>query len=675
MNRCESFGRTILKIFIAGVYCALVWLDSSARAENLAVGKDDGGPSAFKRLSLEELMDQEVTSVSRKPEKWSEASSAIYVLSQEDIHRSGVTSIADALRLVPGMEVARIDSATWAVSARGFNNSTANKLQVLIDGRSVYTPLYAGVFWDVQDTFLDDIDRIEVIRGPGATIWGANAVNGVVNVITRSAKDSQGVLLYGGGGSEERGFGGVRYGGKIGENAWYRVYAKYLNRDDSALPTGDPAKDGWEMAQGGFRADWEPNIQNSLTFQGDIYSGDKSQTSTPLLPIGTTLVNQDTTMDGGNLLGRWTHSFTSESELKLQVYYDRTHRHIPSIFEENRDTGNVDLQHEFHAGERNDFLWGLGYLVTSDQVDNSYSVSWYPDHRATQVYSAFLQDEITLIEDRLKLTLGSKFEHNDYTGFEAQPNVRLALYPTKRQTLWGAVSRAVRTPTRIDQDFQVRGPLPGPPGSNVLLEGNPDFRSEDLIAYELGYRVQLHERVSLDLATFYNDYNHLRSVEYGPFVPGAGGGINTQTAVLANTLEGETYGAELSANYNISDWWRMKGGYTFLKVQLHKKAGSHDLTSELAEGNDPENQFFLRSSMDLPQNIQFDATLRYVDVLSAMQIRSYLTADFRVAWQPIKQLEVALVVENLFDNQHAEFTSPLHTEVERSIYGKLTWRF
>jgi iron complex outermembrane receptor protein len=513
----------------------------------------------LKQLSLEELMGVEVTSVSKKEEKLFDAAAAIYVITQEDIRRSGATSIPEALRNVPGLEVVRLNANTWQISARGFV-TTANKILVLIDGRSVYTPLFAGVFWDVQDTLLEDLDRIEVIRGPGGTLWGANAVNGVINIITKSAKETHGWLLTGGGGTEERAFGGARYGGKLGENARYRFYAKYFNRDDMVFPDGRDAADQWQMGQGGFRVDWDASEKNLLTLQGDLYVGEVGGqvVASPTPPF---LSMTDASVGGGNLLGRWTHHVSDISNVQLQVYYDRTERRIPGFFSEDRDTFDVDVQHRFPWGRRHDIIWGIGYRYTQDKVDSSFSVSVDPAQRATDLLSLFMQDDITLLPNRLRLTLGSKFEHNDFSGFEIQPNVRLAWTPSARQTVWAAVSRAVRTPTRLELDIHLSAvQIPSMPPIVLRVFGNPDFVSEELLAYELGYRVQPYPRLSLDIAAFYNVYDNLLSLE-GPGPPQLSPPVVVIPFTQANKLQGETHGVEVLANYHLADWWRWQVGY------------------------------------------------------------------------------------------------------------------
>ncbi|MDB6121346.1 MAG: ligand-gated TonB-dependent outer rane channel [Pedosphaera sp.] len=646
--------------------------------------------------SLEELLNTPVSIVVGHQEKLSQSAAAVSVITEEDIRRSGATSIPEALRLVPGLDVARVDSHQWAISARGFNDVFANKLLVLQDGRSLYTPLFSGVFWDVQDTLMEDIDHIEVIRGPGAAVWGANAVNGVINIITKNAKDTQGILITGGGGTEERGFGGFRYGGQLGQDVYFRVYAKYFNRDDSAFPNGSDARDAWQMGQGGFRIDWDTleRTQNLLTLQGDIYGGRASQifnTYDPSNPPSyARTVQQDFRLGGGNLLGRWTHEFSDTSELKLQMYYDRTERNTV-IFMENQDTYDLDLKHHFELGERNVVLWGAGYRIVADKIGNSASISLNPDNRRTQLFSAFVQDEITLVEKRLKLTLGAKFEHNDFTGFEFQPSGRLLWTPHDQHTLWASISRAVRTPSRAEEDVKLSnvippgGLFPGSPTAVSTIYGNEQFKSEVLIAYELGYRVQPHANLSIDLTTFYNDYDDLRSVEFGPsptqpltapppppglFIPFHGD----------NKLYGETYGAELAATWQVTKRWRLTPAYTLLEMQLHRQPGSTDTTSEADEGRSPQQQFSLRSSLDLPQGFSVDATLRYVDRLPTLRISSYVELDVRLGWHSKNNnLEVAIVGQNLLAEQHAEFAPSFintqQTEVQRGVYGKVTMRF
>jgi len=659
---------------------------------SLAGAEQAPTPKDLADMTLEDLMKVPVTSVARRAEALSESAGAISVISQDDIRRSGATTIAEALRLAPGMDVARVDGSQWAIGSRGFNDVFANKLLVMIDGRSVYTPLFSGVFWDVQDVMMEDIDRIEVIRGPGATLWGANAVNGVINIMSKSAKDTQGGLLTLGGGNEDRALTGLRYGDKLGEHAYFRVYGTYANRAESPLASGGDSHDAWQKEQGGFRIDWDVSERDLLTFQGDGYGGLADQiftTYAPSSPGYTKTVNDQVGIRGGNLLSRWTHEFSEDSDLKAQFYYDHTERH-PIIFHEDRNTYDLDLQHHLAVLPRNDIVWGLGFRSTSDRVANTPTVALTPDHRTDELFSAFVQDEIPLVPERLRLTLGSKFEHNSYTGFEVEPGARVAWTPHERQMVWGSVSRAVRTPSRAEDDIAISrvvppgGLFPGSPAALATTYGNANIVAEDVIAYELGYRAQPFDQLTFDLALFYNTYDHLRSTEPGPSPTQPVSVLPPPGLILAplhleNKLDGETYGVELGPTWRVTDWWRLRPSYTYLHMAMHHDSGSLDQNSILDPGRSPENQFALRSSMDLPYNFSLDCALRYVDELRTLKIPSYTTMDVRLAWRPRRNLEFAIVGQNLFQPSHDEFaasfiTTPL-TEVERSVYGKLTWWF
>jgi iron complex outermembrane receptor protein len=647
-------------------------------------------PSDLTELPLEDLMNIEITSVSKKQQKLSDAAAAIFVITQEDIRRSGATSIPEALRMAPGVEVAHIDANKWAITVRGFNSRFANKLLILIDGRTVYSPLFSGVFWDVQDTLLEDIDRIEVIRGPGATLWGANAVNGVINIITKHAKDTQGGLVSAGTGAEEKGFGEIRYGGKFGNDTQYRFFGKYFNRDSAADTSEHKANDGWDMLRGGFRLDSKLSALDSITLQGDIYRGQSGETlavASVRAPFIQTF-DDDIHTQGGNILGRWIHTFSKSSEMVFQMYYDRTERQ-ESINGEKRNTLDIDLQHRFALGERQEVVWGLGYRFTRDNIKNSFPVSFNPDQRTNHLFSGFVQDDIVLFKDRLRLTLGSKFEDNDFTGFEIQPNVRMLWTPGSRHSLWGAVSRAVHTPARADVDLRVNAsvipplvpPNPGPLPAYVTLFGNPDLKSEELVAYELGYRFQATSRLSFDIASFYNVYDHLRSAEPGtPSVEASPPPPHLLFPLMvSNQVKGKTYGVEVAADWRLLEWWRIQASYSYLQIRLNGSE-SLDPTAKVDQGRSPHHQFHLRSSMDLRRDLECNLNFRFVDKLPDFNVKSYASLDARLAWRPHPNLELAIVGQNLLSNHHAEFKgeaiiSSLPTEVERSVYGKITWRF
>jgi iron complex outermembrane receptor protein len=635
----------------------------------------DSGASTIgelKQLNVEDLMNVQVTSVARHPEKLIETASAIQVITQEDIRRSGATSIPEALRLADNLQVAQKNSHDWAISARGFNTALANKLLVMIDGRTVYTPLYSGVFWDAQDYVLADIDRIEVISGPGGALWGANAVNGVINIITKSAKDTQGLYTQAGGGSRPQDFTDVRYGGAIDTDTHFRLYGKYFDRGSEVLANGDSASDSWRQGRGGFRVDSQASTRDNLTLQGDFYEGRENEQTG-----GTS----DTS--GANILGRWSRGISDHTDFSLQSYLDQTHLTDPiaplflgglqvagsGILHDDLTTFDVDFQHRFRVGSANSIVWGLGFRYTHDVVSNAPALAFLPPTLDRNLYSVFAQDEIAL-QSNLSLTLGTKIERNDYTGFEFEPDVRLSWILSSQQALWAAISRAVRTPSRIDQDLSEAAPP-----NLVILQGGSDFTSESVVAYELGYRARLNSRITTSVSSFFNHYDDIRSTTYNPetIIP----------LVFANGLEGDTYGLEFSSDYQASEMWSLHAGYTLLKEHLHVKPGQTDLNAALNETADPQHQFSLRSSLNLPRATELDTALRWVDTLHTNSgpvpgsVPSYFELDTRLAWHANDRLELSVVGQNLLHNRHPEygFPDPTRPEIERSVYGKLTWRY
>jgi iron complex outermembrane receptor protein len=602
-------------------------------------------------LSLEELMNIEIHSVSKRPEKLSEAASAIQVITQEDIKRSGATNLPEALRLAPNLQVAQVNSHAWLISARGFDAIFSNKLLVLIDGRNIYSPLFAGVSWDAQNVLLEDVDRIEVISGPGATLWGANAVNGVVNIITKDANSTQGFYMSESVGSLYKYSASARYGGKIGSKLAYRVYGMRNSYDTTYIK--DKAgkdisqNDEAEITQLGFRIDYTPSEKSNVMVLGNFYVG--KENARP----------EKSGIDGQNITGRWTRTFSPNSELVVQAFVDRTwKRDIPSLISEELYTYDIDLQHRFPIGKRHSLLWGAGYRFMRDEVISSTTfVGIVPNLRNMDVVNAFVQDEVMLWKDRLKLSFGSKVQHNVFTGFEVQPDARLAFMPNETNTVWAAVSRAVRTPSRFDKDYFL--PLYPVPDSVPSVQGGPDFISETLIAYELGYRVRPCRNLSLSLATFFNSYDNLYSVEA---VPG------TQTYHIQNGGEGHSVGLELSGNYQPFEWWRLRGGYTYFHKEIRNKPGHNADYYNL--GLDPEHQVVLQSIMSLPYHFQLDVAGRYVDdIPGAMGVSDYLAADVRIAYV-LRQFELA-AVGRLFNDDHSEFAG---TYIPRNFYLKLTCR-
>src|ERR1700693_2824920 len=588
-------GRTMLASFMT------VFLAANGAAQSQQSVPD------VTALSMEDLMNIQVTSVSKRTQKVADAAAAIFVITQEDLRRSGATSIPEALRLVPGLEVARIDENKWAIGSRGFNGRFDNKLLVLIDGRSVYTPLFSGVYWNVQDVMLEDIDRIEVIRGPGATLWGANAVNGVINIITKKAKATQGGLVTAGGGNEERGSVAARYGDKIGGDTSYRIYGKYFDWGPSKYANGGTANDGWEAQRWGVRAGFTPAGSNSFTLQGDLYHSGYNETLTVpsfAVPYSNTFPNSGA-YSGGNVLGRWNHSSEGGS-MSLQMYYDNTTLSDNSLFVDHQNLFDVDFQDGFHVGDSQQMVWGLGYRSIMDRNDPSFSVSLQPTQRSLNQFSAFLQDEISLVHS-LRLTVGSKFEHNAFTGFEFEPNVRLLWTMTPNQSIWTAVSRAVRTPALTEEGLRLTSAVvppgipqnPTPLPALITVYGSHNFQSEDLLAYELGYRVQVTSTLSTDVATFYNQYSNLRTAEPGaPFIEGS----PVPTAIVVpfvagNKMGGGTYGAELIADWKVTPKWRLVGSYSYLQMDIAQNASSLDPTADLPNRSSPRHQWYVRSSL------------------------------------------------------------------------------
>jgi iron complex outermembrane receptor protein len=633
----------------------------------------------------------QVTSVSKRSQKVADAAAAVFVITQEDIRRSGATSIPDALRMVPGLEVAQIDQNKWAIGSRGFNGRFDNKLLVLIDGRSVYTPLFSGVYWNVQDVVLEDVDRIEVIRGPGATLWGANAVDGVINIITKSAKATQGGLVSAGAGSQEATAETVRYGSKVKDNTFYRVYGKYYDWYPSIDTAGTTASDGWHALRGGFRVDSNVTTRDSFTVQGDIYHDNFGETLTVPSLTSPTLWStypNNGYETGGDLLGRWNHSF-SRSSTSLQMYYDRTNIADPTVFGDHESVYDIDFQHDIHLGESQELVWGLGYRSIRDTNGSSFTVALLPDHSNLNQYSAFVQDEVNLLDNRMHVTVGSKFEHNPFTGFEFEPNVRVLGTLTKQQSVWAAVSRAVRTPALTEEGLQLNAGIipPGAPPLNSPLPvveaifGSRQFESEDLLAYEVGYRVQATNSFSLDVAAFYNNYTNLRSAEPGApiFVGGPIPSYVVLPFVASNKMSGGTYGIEPFAEWKVLPKWKLSGSYSFLRMNIHKNADSLDPTPDLPNGASPRHQYYLRSSLDLPKHFEQDLTLRYVDKLPSLNIPSYYSLDLHIGWKPISQIQLSFGAQDLLNSRHLEFvpefinTQP--TEVRRTYFGSIAWTF
>lgn len=641
-------------------------------------------PQPLADYTLEQLMGVsiEVTSAARKPQKLEDTAAAIFVIGPEDIRRSGMTSIPELLRMVPGMQVARIDGSTWAVSSRGFNAKNSDNLLVMLDGRVLQTPTFTGVYWDAQDTALEDVERIEVIRGPGGALWGANAVTGIINIITKSATATQGTLINVGAGNRET-QGIVRHGGSLGDDGHFRIYARGVDQGGLRQITGAGANDQRDLRSAGFRADWGLSGGNSFTVQGDIYNGDSDHSGSlvSLAPPANIPTGYNTDLKGGNLLARWKQALSATSEWALQFYYDYYERRYLNVGE-RRDTYDLDFQHRFLWDDAHDVVWGGGYRQTGDRMDNTFVVAFDPAQRTDNVVSAFIQDEVVLNKDKLYLTVGSKFEHNHYTGFEYQPNLRLRWKIDERQTAWAAVSRAVHTPSRTDQNGVITSTaFPGAGGiaSVMRLQSNPALQSEHVLAYEAGYRIRPNERVQADVAAFYSEHHNLMTIEPGAsYMVSGSPSYRVLPRVFYNKAEATSHGVEWSGNWRPNDKWQVRAAYTWLKMAIQRDADSGDTSVEGEVGRSPQNQFQLQLSHFPSASVDLSAALYYVDSLPSLGIPAYTRFDARVGWRVRRDLELSLVGRNLFDPGHAEFVNPSgprSSEEMRSIFGAATWRF
>jgi iron complex outermembrane receptor protein len=646
MVRLRPINKPQLRPIVSSIALSLIVMH--AHAEEPAQGVQD-----IADLSLEELANVQVTSVSKRPESLSNAASSIFVISGTDIHRSGATTLPEALRLAPNLEVARVDARNYSVTARGFSNPFENKLLVLIDGRTVYSPLFSGVYWDVQDVVMEDVERIEVISGPGATMWGANAVNGVINIITKSAAATQGALLSATIGKDERN-GAVRYGGALSNGGHYRVYAKYASNDDLQTEKGSTLLTGWHRQQAGFRTDWGNETRN-VTVQGDLVDGKLHQAGTA-----------DIQVRGANVLGRVNQTFADGSNATLQMYWDHTERDQPLAFVEHLDTLDLQLQHAVDLGESNRLVWGGGYRWGHDRVQNGPAFGFLPGALNLHWANLFAQDEFAL-RDNLRLTAGLKFEDNNYTGVEVLPTLRLAWNPKPSTLVWGSLSRSVRAPSRIDRDLYaptVPAVVNGVPQYGIA--GGPDFESEVANVFELGYRAQPLPTLSYSATAFFGRYDKLRTLEPNP---------NGTGSVFRNFAHGDTRGIEAWATWQAAKNWRLMGGGVVQRIDTAANPGSRDSIGATGLAtSDPSHYWMLRSSHDLADGQELDLTLRYVGALERPAVPSYTALDLRYGWRIRKGLELSLIGRNLLDPQHAEAgAAPGRHSYGRAALLKLVW--
>jgi iron complex outermembrane receptor protein len=594
-------------------------------------------------LSLEQLSNIEVTSVSGRAENLRDAASSIYVITGEEIRRSAATSLPEALRLAPNLQVAQLNAAQYAISARGFNNAIGNKLLVLIDGRTVYSALFSGVFWDANDVVLEDVDRIEVISGPGGTLWGANAVNGVINIITKPAAATQGALASvarsGSGGYEM-----ARWGGTLGDDTRYRVYALAMDHDNTRRADGVARPDAASKRQAGFRADWQDSAARDLTLQGDVYSGGEYPAN-----------NLAPKMSGANLLARWNSSFADGSPYKLQAYLDHTDRDDVNAFRNQANTVDVQFSHEPRMPRGQQLLWGAGYRRTRDANDASPPVVFIPGVRTLSWTSLFVQHDLELGE-KTQLTLGAKAERNDYTGVEFLPNARLAYKHSADALTWTALSRAVRAPARLDREFF------SPSRPPFAINGGPEFQSEVANVLEIGHRGFAQPGISYSITAFQQRYTHLRSGSPPP-------------VTLINQIEGHVNGVEGWAAWQATDAWRLSAGFLTLRKHLQSTRGTPDPAGVASLGNDPSHQWNLRSSLNLGSRTEFDVIVRHVGALPSPAVPRYTAVDARLALRVTPQLELSLLAQNLFDRQHAEFNAvSAASQIEPRVFLKAVWQ-
>jgi iron complex outermembrane receptor protein len=673
------FGRALLSV-------ATLISSGSFLLPLAAAPQDAQGGTGLTRLSLEELGTIEVVSVTKAPEQIRRTPAAVYVLTQEDIRRSGATSIPELLRLVPGVAVARSNSGHWAIGIRGFGDQFSRSMLVLIDGRSVYTPLFAGVYWDVQDTLLEDIERIEVIRGPGGTVWGANAVNGVINIVTKHARDTQGMLAFVGGGNYDQAMAGFRYGAGNNRDFHYRFSGKFFTRGPDFHVDGNEFDD-WRMGRFGFRADWERQ-NDTYTFQSDIYKGEVGERVAvgSFSPPEQLLLNANDDVVGGNILTRWRRELGGGSSMQTQVYYDRTGRNAPH-YQETRDTFDIDFVHNFNALGRHSITWGASLRVSGSHFTQLFpTLTFTPEDRTDGLYMATVQDQMELVEGTLSLIVGTKLIDDPYSRFEVQPSARVLWTPTDTQTVWAGVTRAVRTPSRLDRELDLRGfagtlpplppPFPNPAHVYVQVARNPDFDSERLTGYGAGLRSSLLRQFYVDLAWFHGVYDDLSSfgtstttIETDP-IPHL-----LLSVPFANGIEGTTDGFEVAPQWSPADSWRLKGSYSYLNLSLKTKPGFSDVEGVIkTEGSSPRHQVVAQSTLDLPRDFELDKTYRYVSALPGRSIPAYSTMDVRLGWR-FNRFEFSAVGQNLFQPHHPEFNSdpPPNVQVRRSIFGKISW--
>ncbi len=651
-----------------------------------APARPQSAPKDLSQMSIEDLSNLRVTSTSKKEESLQRAAAAIFVITAEDIRRSGATNIPDLLRMVPGLDIAQASGTTWAISSRGFNSQDANKLLVMIDGRTVYSPLVSGVFWEDLDVVLEDIERIEVIRGPGAALWGTNAVNGVINIITKKAGDTQGGLVSVGGGSLDEGFGLFQYGGKAGSDGYYRVFAKGFQNSAMQLPNGQSAQDPWAMSHGGFRADWTFSTHDSLSVQGDIhygYADNLGQIISSLTPLVSTLGQQHRALKGQDAMARWTHTFSARAGISVQFYYDHSLQSA-SFLSGEVDTADLEVEDHFGLGARQNITWGIGFRYIGINTKGTLRGSFTPPTDVDRLWTGFVQDEIALVPARLQMTLGLRLDENDFTGLEFQPDARLLWTPSPKNSIWFAASRAIHGVSNTDTGLRfIYQAFTGAGGITeaVTVFGNPQLQDEAENSWQAGYRTQISSKLELDLTGYFNVHSHVRGTGMGtPFIENdPGGPVLIIPLMFNNLVSGETHGAELSANWKPFSFWRLGGSYTWLNGNFRDDSPGAVGNPTAAALSAPHHEFNIRSYVDLPHGFQMDSAFYYVGHIDQGGVEAYPRLDLRLGWKFKERQELSLVGQNLLSPRHLEFppqNGPFNNSLmKRSVYAKWTFQF
>jgi iron complex outermembrane receptor protein len=663
-------------------FAALVLLGvpNATRAARIPPANEEAQVQQLSKMSLADLGNIRVTTVTKEPEEVWQTPASIYVLTQNDIRRSGAVTLPDLLRTVPGVEVAEIQGNNWAVGIRGFGSQFSRGVLLLIDGRSAYTELFEGVYWDVQDMPLNEIERIEIIRGPGGTIWGANAVNGVINIITKNARDTQGTLATALSGHENRFFGTLQEGLHKGM-FYYRVFAHGFLREPEIEP-GFIGYDRWHLVHGGFRADWNASAHDALSLEGGIYSGQSGQqiglgVYSPLEQIA---VNGSQAISGGDLDLHWHHHYSGGSDMRLLAYFDRTNRQGPQ-FGETRDTFDVDATGRMRLPGSNDVIWGAGVrLEPSEFIQTQPTVDFLPHYQNDYIYSTFAQDTLQLVPARLNLIGGTKLEYNNFSGFEYQPSVRMLWNPSHHSTLWGAISRAIRSPGRLDQDIELTGVVSSKPALIDRVEGDPFFQSEILISYDAGYRQLLTGNLFADIAAFHNRYEKLEG--YGNAFYSRITTPVTATLLnvpIANSVDGNTDGIEIAPDWKVTRWWELKGNYSYLHIKTQPRpafAGTiAQLNATSYNGTSPHRETTAQSYMDFSHGFDFNLDYRFVSRIPAQGVGSYQTADAHVDWAMNRNWQFSVTGRNLLQPQHQEFNGDNgnYVGIRRAVFARVTW--